>query len=422
MRNQSTLIQNIRIIDSQSPFNQLYKDIIINEGIITKIAEPNTLQTENHTVLDGNNLCISPGWVDMQVQLSDPGFPNRDSVEIISQSAAKGGFTNIICFPNTLPTIDKPEILQSLILKTKHLATQFHFTAALTIKTKGEQMTELASLLQSGAVAFTDGIQTLQSDPLLLQCLQYLNPFGAITIQLPNWQPITQEGVANESATITALGLKTISPLNETLLIARDIQLAKYANTKIHFTSVSTKNAVELIAKAQSEGIFVTADTAPPYLFFDDSNLNTFDTNFKTFPPLRSQEDIEALQQAVRQGVITCFGSAHCPLAQHEKEMEFDEAAFGILSLETAFAVLYTQLVDNKIISLNQLIDNLTHNPRKLLNIKPIIINKNQPAILTLFNPTEKWTVKPLDYASLCKNTPYIGKNLTGKVHSIFTT
>ena len=274
----------------------------------------------------------------------------------------------------------------------------------------------MIDLYHAGAIAFSDGHHPLQNSDMVLKVLQYLQPFGGLFINRPEDTLLTQFGVMNEGLTATTLGMKGMPKMAESMMVLRDLKILEYTGGKIHFSCISTAEAVQRIREAKQQGLPVTCDMAAHQIAFDDSALMDFDTNYKVNPPFRNTEDITALWQGLADGTIDCIVSDHQPLDEESKQIEFDMAGFGIIGLETAFGILNFH---NKILPLPDLIDKLTLNPRRLLNLPVPVVAENQPANLTLFESDTEWIFTEKDIVSKSRNTPFIGKTLKGKVLGI---
>jgi dihydroorotase len=285
-----------------------------------------------------------------------------------------------------------------------------HPIAAVTKNTEGKELAEMYDMHQSGAVAFSDGTNPIQSSGLLVKALQYLKAIDKVVIQLPDDKSISPSGLINEGIVSTQLGLPGKPAIAEEVIIARDIELLRYTNSKIHFTGISTAKSVELIRQAKQEGWLVTCSFTPYHLCFTDEDLTDYDTNLKVNPPLRSKEDQQALKQALLDGTVDCIATHHLPQDIDHKIVEFEYAHFGMVGLETGFAVIRTCFPE---LGLEKTIELLATKPRSVFDLQKDSINKNSAACLTLFLPDVKWTVN--DLHSKSKNSPFIGKQLTGK-------
>lgn len=406
---------NIRVWNDLNPYNLLLESSLNIEDVQASAdyfsREKNT---PDHLVLDGEGkLCVSQGWAALGVGLTDPGYEWRDDLRSLAESATQGGFTQLVCWPNAKPVIDDSTSLTSLWQRTRDLLPRFDFIAALTVGAEGKDMAELLDLHAAGAAAFSDGTRPLQDPGQLLRSFEYLRPTGMRLIQTPLHQQLALDGVANESETTVYLGLRQQPALAEEFMVAQCLQVLAYTGGKLHFSPVTTAGALQLIRSAKAQGLDVTADTAPQYLFFDDAALSGFETVFKVQPPLRTRADVEALREALADGTLDCVSAQHFPQAPEDKELEFDHAEFGMLTLECAFAALHHALVVPGQLTLERLIELLTVGPRRVLS--PFPENSFATNTLTIFDPDEEWTVGLNDLRSRSRNCPWLGQTLKGR-------
>jgi len=312
--------------------------------------------------------------------------------------------------PNTNPIVHNKAGIEYIVQRSKDFVTNIHPIASITKNTEGKELAEMYDMHQSGAVAFSDGTCPIQSSGLLLKALQYLKAIDKTIIQIPDDKSVNPSGLINEGIISTQLGLPGKPAVAEELMIARDIDLMRYTDSKIHFTGISTAKSVELIKQAKKEGLAVTCSVTPYHLFFTDGDLVSYDTNLKVNPPLRSIEDQQALKQALLDGTIDCIATHHLPQDIDHKIVEFEYAHFGMVGLETSFAVINTCFPG---LGLEKTIELLSARPRKIFDLQAVPINTEAQACLTLFLPDQKWTVTQLHSKS--KNSPFLGKELTGK-------
>jgi len=408
------LIKNARVIDPNSPFNSQSADIFIENGMIKKIGKSLSVKADKEIGADG--LCVSPGWVDMFANFADPGYEYKESIESGCAAAAAGGFTDVLVIPNTKPAIDTKSQVEYIVQKSKSFGVNIYPIGAVTKNAEGKELAEMYDMRTSGAIAFGDGVNCIQSSGLLVKALQYVKAFDGIIIQVPDDKSINAHGLMHEGIVSTQIGLPGKPAIAEELMVARDIKLARYADSRLHFTAVSAKKSLEYIERGKKGGVHVSCSITPYHLFFTDDDLKTYDSNLKVNPPLRTAEDRDAIKKAIEDGIADCLATHHMPHEADSKETEFEYARNGMTGLETAFAVLRTSLPELKI---EKWIELLSVNPRKLLGLNAATIKENETACLTLFDPNSEWVYEKNNIRSKSKNSPFIGKKLKGKVIGI---
>lgn len=409
----STLLKNATIIDATSPYHNKKKDILISEGKLEKIAD-SIPKKDNYTVLELENLHISCGWFDTSVCLGEPGFEERETLKNGLQVAAKSGFTSIAINANTFPVIDTKSDVEYLIHKAFNTATNLYPIAALTKESKGLEMAELYDMKQSGAIAFGDYNKPVENDNLMKIALLYAQNFDGLVLSFPKNNLIAGEGIANEGVNSTKLGLKGIPALAEHIQIARDLFLLEYTGGKLHIPTISSAKSVDIIKEAKRKGLQVTCSVAAHHLVLTDDELHGFDSNFKTNPPLRTHQDIKALQKGIKSGVIDIITSDHNPIDIEHKKVEFSEAKDGLIGLESAFGVV------NSVLDLEDFIACMTTKPKEIFRIKNYSIQEGNIADISLFNPEGATIFTKENILSTSKNSAFINKKLEGKVYGIF--
>lgn len=409
----STLIKKSTIVDQSSPYHLQKKDILIDNGIIKKIA--NNIETEDaFNVIDLENLHISCGWFDSSVCFGEPGLEERETIINGLKVAAKSGFTGVAVNPNTQPVIDSKSDIEYLISKSIKSATKLYPIGALTQKSEGKEMAELYDMQQSGAIAFGDYNKPIQNDNLMKIALLYAQNFNGLVLSFPKNEAIAGEGIVNEGVNSTKLGLKGIPAISEHIQIVRDLFLLEYTGGKLHIPTISTSKSVSLIKEAKQKGLQITCSASVYHLSLSDIELEGFDSNYKTNPPLRTEDDVKALQNAVKEGIIDCVTSDHNPIDIENKKLEFSQAKDGVIGLESAFGIL------NTIFDLEEIILLLTERPKEIFGIENHAIKEGNPADITFFNPNQVSTFSEENILSTSKNSPFISKKVKGTVYGVF--
>jgi len=404
------LIKQSKIIDPTSSFNGRTADILIVNGIIQSIGK--NLVQKGAKILDAKGLHVSPGWTDIFADFADPGFEYRETLASGARTAAAGGFTDVCIVPNTKPAIDQKSSVEYIRGKATHLPVTIHPLGAVTRNTEGKELAEIYDMRQSGAIAFTDGKNAIQSSDIMVKALQYIKPFNGVLIQLPDNKDIQPNGLMNEGITSTRLGLQAKPAIAEELLITRDLKLAAYAGSRLHLTGVTTAASLKLVKEARQKKTNVTVSVTPAHLFFTEADLQTYDTNLKLNPPLRTADDRKALQKGIADGTIDCVASHHIPYNTDHKMVEFEYAKNGMIGLQTAYAVLNTVLPE---VPQERWVELLSINPRKILGLTVPSIEEGATASLTVFDPTQRWELTADAILSQSRNSAFIGKALTGK-------
>ncbi len=410
------LLKSVKIIDKTSLFHLQIKNIAFQNGIITAITAPHETIEASQTIAI-ENACVSAGWLDMRATIPATGLEYKEDLASGTAAAKAGGFTEVAVLPTSQPVVQTKELINFIIKHSETSLCNLYPIAAASIDTQGEEMTEMLDLHTAGAVAFSDGINPITNSNLIVKTLQYLSQFGGLFINMPDEKNLSKYGMMHEGISSTLLGMKGLPALAEQMGIIRDLKLLGYAGGRIHFSGISCAESVQLIREAKQQGLAVTAEIAAHQLAFIDEDLGDFDTYLKVKPPFRTQKDVDALIEGLADDTIDVIVSDHQPQDEESKRLEFDLAEFGVIGLETAFAVANTF---KKELSLEKLIEKLTVNPRRILKIKQPSIEVGSLANLTLFSPTQTWQYALQEIRSKSKNSPFIDKPLKGKVLGVF--
>ncbi|MHB9037398.1 MAG: dihydroorotase [Armatimonadota bacterium] len=410
------LLKNGRVIDPSQNMDTT-ADLLIENGHVTKIGQVSAenFDTTQGSVYDAKGLVVAPGLIDMHVHLREPGFEYKETIETGARAAAAGGFTTIVGMPNTKPAIDNRAIVECVLNKGKSAAVNVLTSGAATKANEGKEMAELGDMIEAGAVAISDDAFPVQSADLMRRVMEYAAMLDVPFLAHCEEKSMTYDGLANEGITATILGLRPWPRQAEEIMIWRNIMLADLAKCRLHIQHVTTAGGVEAIRWAKSRGIMVTCETCPQYFSLTDEALNSYDTNTKVCPPLRTEFDVEALKQALADGTIDVIATDHAPHALQEKEVEFQDAAFGAVGLETAVPLVITNLVKTGVLSLSDAIAKMTVAPARALGIDAGTLKEGSVADITIFDPELKVTVRKSEFKSKGKNTPFEGMELTGR-------
>ncbi|HHG86264.1 MAG TPA: dihydroorotase [Bacteroidetes bacterium] len=409
---EKVLFRKVRVIDGQSRHNGQVCDVLVDNAIIQEVGEGGSLQAADCTRVEGG--CLSPGWVDMRVNLTDPGFEWKDDLESLAAAALVGGFSRIATLPNTSPVIDNSGLLKSLKLRSASLSVHVLPYGALSVGAAGKDMAELYDMHQAGAVAFSDGNQPIASSGLLLRALQYLKPFDGLVCSLPLDRSLSPASEIGESPVSVQMGMPGIPAIAEEMMVARDLKLLGYFPHRLHIGPVTTAESLNLLRVAKAQFPELSVETSALYLLLDDTSNLEFDANTKVFPPLRDRAAVIALREAVKDGLIDVISSSHHPQSIEEKNHDFSAAAPGAETLEIAFSAAHTALAQAGI-PLTRLIACLTAGPRRILRQEPVCVDQGQLAELTHFDPAVRWTPSLAHIRSKSKNNPLLGQELLGK-------
>lgn len=405
------LICAAKIIDPTSEYNGKIADVLITDGIFTTIGK-DIDSTGVDEVIEGDDLHISTGWVDLYATFGDPGKEYKEDIESGLTTAAQGGYTKVAISPQTNPVVDSKSDIQYLLKKAENHVVDALPIGAITKGLKGEELAEMFDMQTSGAVAVSNGKHTLANTKLQNLALQYSKNLKLTFYTFCQDELLSNGGQMHEGEMNTSIGLKGIPALAEEVIVARDLYLAEYSNVAVHFSHITTKGSVDLIRAAKAKGLKVTASVPAHHLYIKDEAIADFEPNYKVMPPFRSEEHIEALIAGVADGTIDSIISDHEPCEIEAKFSEFSIAEAGIIALETAFPTALEALSAK--MKLEEIIARFTTGPRTVLNLETPTIKEGSKAEITIFTPSLQWIYEKEDIKSLSQNSPLIGKEMIG--------
>ena len=411
-------LKNIKIISPEDGIDTVTDMLIVN-GHISKIGNVKRIPKDTEEI-DMKGKTAIPGIFDMHVHFRYPGQTHKEDLYSGSMSAANGGVTGVLCMPNTDPPIDSALIVKDIVDKTKELITDVEVSACATEKREGRKLSQLMSLSDAGAVAFTDDGSPVSDPEIMRRVLEYSSQLKRPVIQHCEDMRLSDGGVINEGFISTVMGVKGIPEISETSVIARDIILTDFVkNSHYHIQHISCGKSVELLRNAKQKNINVTGEVCPHHFILTDKECLEYNVNAKMNPPLRTAEDVEQILEGLRDGTIDVICTDHAPHTEYEKNQGFYAAPFGIVGLETLVGLTYTYLVNTGIISFNDFIIKLSINPRKILNLEKVKIAEGEPANLSILNEKAKWKIDKKKFMSKSVNTPFDGFEVQCKPYCV---
>ena len=405
------LFKKAKIIDPKSSYNGDVKDVLIENGVITKIDDH--IPEKDYRVITSGNLNVSVGWADVGTFSGEPGFEHKETFASLIAASANGGFTLLAIQPNTYPVLDNASVVETISRKSGNTTTKVIPIGAVTKSLEGNELTEMIDMHSSGVQMFSEGDKTVFHTGILLKALQYSSKFNGVIIQKPYDEYLSRGGLVHEGIYSTKKGLKGIPSIAEEIAIQKDLDVLKYAGGRLHFHNISTEESVALIKKAKKDGLKVTCDVSSKHLLYTDEVNQEIDSNYKVFPPYRLEKDRQALIKGVKNGDIDCIVTAHNPQDEDSKKLEFDLAEFGSTGLETFLSELLLVLDIEKVIA------SITVAPRKLIGEEVPTIKQGEKAELTFFDPDIEWTYEGKYCQSKSTNSPFYNKQLKGKVVAV---
>ncbi|HUB67926.1 MAG TPA: dihydroorotase [Candidatus Methylacidiphilales bacterium] len=414
----SLFIRGGRIVDPSSGRDETADLLVLDGRIAESTARP---QDSSIPVIEAKGLIVAPGLIDMHVHLREPGGSQKETIATGTRAAAAGGFTSLLAMPNTTPPADGPNTIALMRQRAAETACVNVFTTGcITVGMKGEQLAPIGSLLKAGVVALTDDGHCVQNNEVMRRALDYARMFDLPILDHCQDYNLSAGGVMHEGHWSTVLGLTGWPRIAEDVIVARNILLAELTGARVHMQHLSSANSVRLVREAKQRGIAVSAEAMPHHIALTDAALEKFDANFKMNPPLREQNDIDALLAGLADGAIEILASDHAPHAAYEKEVEFAEAPFGIVGLETELGIFAKVLVVGGILSWPQMLAKLTVNPARLLHLGRGTLAPGAVADITLIHPNLPWKADASQFHSLSRNTPFHGWELPARAtHTI---
>ena len=408
------LIKQIHIVDPKNSVDGVF-DLLIKNGKVHELKKE--IAANGAEILDGKNLHLFPGLIDMHVHFREPGFEQKETIVSGAKAALKGGFVGVVTMPNTNPPCDHQSVIDNIIRKANEVPFYIFPSGTITKERAGKELAEMADLKKAGAWAVTDDGNWVSDSLLMRRALEYASMLDLLVISHAEDHRLTASGVMNEGLMSTRLGLKGIPAESEAIAVGRDILLSELTGAKLHLTHISTHSAVELIREAKKRKVGVTADVTPHHVALTDSSLEHYDTNFKMMPPLRSDEDRKTLIQGLKDGTIDAIATDHAPHTDEEKMAEFPDAPVGVIGVETALSVILTELYHKKMLSLSEIVLKMSTHPANIVKLPNAFgqIKVGTEANLTLANLNQEWIVKREDFVSKSKNSCFIGSKLKGR-------
>ncbi|MBI9070506.1 MAG: dihydroorotase [Melioribacteraceae bacterium] len=407
------VLKGITLVNPAQNINEA-KDLLIKDGVIEKVGDILEEELKESKVYDFSGKYCVPGLYDMHVHLREPGKEHAETVETGCDSAAAGGFTGVAAMPNTSPCTDSAEVIRFIIEKAKDHLVDVNPIGAVTVGRKGEALAPIAEMVEAGAVGFSDDGTVVKTAAVLRSALEYSSMYDAPIIEHCEDESLAG-GAMNESFVSTQLGLPSIPTVAEDLIVMRDIIMTEYAGGRVHIAHISSKQSVEFVREAKKKGIKVTAEVTPHHFTLTDECCKTYDPNFKMNPPLRSKEDVDAMIEGLKDGTIDCIASDHAPHASEDKEVEFVYSPNGIIGLETQLGLAVSELLHKKHLTFEQLVEKLSINPRKILNLPVPKFEAGEKANLTIIDTDVVWTADKSEFKSISKNSPFDKRLMTGK-------
>ncbi len=408
-----TLIKNAFVIDPINQLNGQY-DLLLEGEQISEVAVK--IEDQGYQLIELAGRILLPGLIDMHTHLREPGYEEKETIKSGGEAAAAGGFTTIACMPNTKPVADNPATVEYIKAKARDCVVKVLPIGSITKNLLGKELAEIGFLAEAGVKALSDDGKSVMNSEIMRRAMEYANSFGLPIISHCEDLNLNGNGVMNEGYYSTILGLKPIPPAAEEIMIARDILLAELTGARLHIAHLSTKRGLEMVCDARERGLQVTAEVTPHHLLLTDKAVKSYNPDTKVNPPLRCEQDVEALRTALQDGLIEAIASDHAPHTFEDKLGEYDYAAFGISGLETTLALIHNEFIQADLLDWNDLVRLMLINPANILGLTVEGIKAGAVADLTIFDQEKTWTVSKDKLKSKGKNTPFAGWELQGKV------
>lgn len=407
------ILKGGRVINPAEHFDEV-ADVLIEDGKIAAIGKD--LAAEGAEVYDAAGKLVTPGLIDMHTHFREPGQEAKEDFESGSKAAVAGGYTTVATMPNTKPVVDAADVVRSLQKRAEDVAkVHIRIIGAVTKGQKGQELAELGDMVEAGAVAFSDDGHFDPTAKVLLNAYDYLHTFDKVIINHEEETSLVEDGVMNEGHRSAMLGMKGRPTVAEDIAVARDILLAEYAGARVHVAHISSGRSVDLVRQAKKRGVRVTTEVTPHHLTMTDECVNLYDSSTKTNPPLRTQSDVDAMVEGLKDGTIDAIVTDHSPHAQEEKDREYAFAPSGFPGLETAIGVLFTDLCKTGKVDIPTIIERMTWGPAKAFKLDAGTLNVGANADVTVIDPDLVWTVDPKKFYTRGSHSPFVGRELTGK-------
>ena len=414
------LIKGARVIDPLQGRSEAL-DVLVSRGRISEVGKG--IPAKDREVIEAEGRILAPGFLDLHVHLREPGREEAETLESGLNAALRGGFTAVCCMPNTQPPLDNPAVIEGVYRKARKLGLADLFpVGCITRGREGEELAEmgLMYLSEAGVRAFSDDGQGVADSGLMRRAMEYASAFQGVLISHAEDPTLSGDGQINEGRISHSTGLRGIPALAEEVMVARDLLLAEDTGCRLHIAHISTEGSLRMIKEAKDRGIAVTAEATPHHLVLSEEDLREYDTDFKVNPPLRRPRDVQALRDGLVDGTIDAIATDHAPHTIEDKEKEFDFAPFGVVGMESAFPVLFTELVKTEVVGLERLLELLTKGPAEVLGLGPPLygpgIVEGARADMVILDVEEEWVLDASDFASKGRNCPFDGRKVYGRV------